>query len=190
VEAFHHVLALLAFVFALSLTGLLSRASALFVARERVTVSGLGILAATNCALLVYLNWLSLWEVRTLPNWGLLEITTVFTFSLWVYFTCTLALPQPAAAGPIDMARFYRNERVTYYFAWLVCQTLAIVTNLLLADPTNGLELANENVLNAATLVAIILALATPQQWAQWTGGLALLLLNIAFLLTFEAKLE
>ncbi len=188
-DAFHHVLALLAFVFALSLTGLLSRASALFVARDRVAVSGLGMLAAANCALLVYLNWLALWEIRTYPDWNLLTITTVFVFSLSVYFVSTLALPQPAVAGPIDMAAFYRKERVTYYTAWMVCELLAILTNVLLSQAENAAELFAENILNAATIPVILLALATPRNWAQWTGGLALLALNLVFLLAFETKL-
>jgi hypothetical protein len=189
VEAFHHVLALLAFVFALSLTGLLSRASALFVARERVTLSGLAILAAVNCIVLVYLNWLSLWEIRTLPNWDLLTITTIFVFSLGVYVTSTLALPQVPAQGPIDMAAFYRKERITYYSAWLFCQLMAIASNLLLSDTVNAAELFNENILDAATLPAILLALTSPRRWAQWAGGIAVLVVNLVFLLAFETRL-
>jgi hypothetical protein len=190
VEAFHHVLSLLAFVFAVSLTSLLSRMSALFVARDRVTVSGLSVIAGLNCALLVYVNWLAMWELREVPDWNMMTISGIFAFALSIYFTSTLALPQSGGEGPIDLRAFYDRERVTYYVSWLVCELLAIVCNLLLANPRNATELYNENILNGMMLLPILLALAVRQGWAQWTGGLGLMAANLAFLIAFEDRLQ
>ena len=77
-EAFNHFLSLMAFVFAVSLAQLLLRISALVVARKRVTFSGLSCLAMACAVLLVYLNWLSLWELRGATEWNLLSMTVTF----------------------------------------------------------------------------------------------------------------
>ena len=189
-EAFHHVLSLLAFVFAICLTTILSRTSALFVARDRVVLSWLSVLAGVNCIVLVFVNWLSFWELRSTPDWSLPAITAVFAFALSVYFTSTLALPQVADDGPLDMGAFYRRERVTYYTSWLICETLAIVCNFLLAPAGAHSALLDENIVNFVMLAPIAVALAIRRTWAQWSGGLGLLAANLTFLLLFETDLR
>src|SRR2546426_12807036 len=68
-SAFEHVLLLLSFVYALALTHLLSRIGSLLLARARVTFSGLLALDMANAILLVFANWLSLWDIRGLREW-------------------------------------------------------------------------------------------------------------------------
>ncbi len=63
-SAFEHVTALLSFVYALALTHLLARVAELIVARERVKFSGLLALGMVNAVLLVFVNWLALWDLR------------------------------------------------------------------------------------------------------------------------------
>lgn len=63
--AFEHVTALLSFVYALALTHLLARIAELIVARDRVKFSGLLTLGMVNAILLVFANWLSLWDLRS-----------------------------------------------------------------------------------------------------------------------------
>jgi len=129
--AFGHVLTLISFVFAVSLAQLLIRISALVSAREKVKFSGLSGLAMANAILLVYMNWLAMWELHDAANWNLLSITVTFLFTLSICFICTLAAPQFLADEPVDLDAFYWKQRRTYYWSWIVCEALAIVANLL-----------------------------------------------------------
>lgn len=169
-QAFSHVLSLLAFVFALSLTQVLLRISALVVVRERVKFSALSCLAMAGAILLVYSNWLSFWELRTATEWSLVSISVTFLFALSICFICTLAAPHQAAEGTIDMDAFYWHQRKPFYWSWIVCETLAIVANLLFLNTPNASNLGAENALNLAMFPPITLALAVPKPWAQWAG--------------------
>jgi len=187
--AFGHVLTLISFVFAVSLAQLLIRISALVSARDEVKFSGLSGLATANAILLAYMNWLAMWELRSAGDWNLLAITVTFLFSLSICFICTLAVPQIHADGPIDMDAFYWRQRKTYYWSWIVCETLAIIANLLFGNSPMASKLSAENLVNLTMFVPIILALAVPKRWAQWLGGIALLVLNATFLILFERQL-
>lgn len=67
-SVFEHVTALLSFVYALALTHLLSRIAELVVVRERVRFSGLLALGMVNAILLVFANWLSLWDFHSIKT--------------------------------------------------------------------------------------------------------------------------
>ncbi|MBV9550210.1 MAG: hypothetical protein JO256_11115 [Alphaproteobacteria bacterium] len=100
--AFDHVLLLLSFVYALALTHLLSRTAALLVAGSRVRLSGLLILAMVNAAILVFGNWLVLWDAHGISTWGLYSIVMQFLLAVGQFFLCATAAPDIAAEG------FYR----------------------------------------------------------------------------------
>jgi hypothetical protein len=187
--AFGHVLTLISFVFAVSLAQLLIRVSALVADRDKVEFSGLSTLAIANAVLLVYMNWLAMWELRTAGNWNLLSITVTFLFSLSICFICTLAVPQNLAQGLTDMDMFYWKQRKTYYWSWIVCEALAILANRLFVNSAIASKLGAENLLNLAMFVPIILALTVPKRWAQWVGGGLLFALNAGFLVLFEGQL-
>lgn len=187
--AFNHVLTLMAFVFAVSLAQLLIRISALVADREKVVFSGLSGLAMANAILLVYLNWLAMYELRDAGNWNLLSISATFLFALSICFICTLAAPQSLASGAIDMDGFYWKQRKIYYGSWIVCETLAIFANRLFATPSLASKLSAENLLNLAMFPPILLALAVPKRWAQWVGGGALFAVNATFLVLFDRQL-
>jgi hypothetical protein len=73
-SAFEHVTALLSFVYALALTHLLARIAELVVARDRVRFSGLLALGMANAILMVFANWLSIWDLRSVKTWDLATI--------------------------------------------------------------------------------------------------------------------
>jgi hypothetical protein len=187
--AFSHVLTLISFVFAVSLAQLLIRVSALVADRDKVEFSVLSTLAIANAVLLVYMNWLAMWELRSAGNWNLLSITVTFLFSLAICFICTLAVPQHLANGLIDMDAFYWRQRKTYYWSWIVCETLAILANRLFVNSPIASKLNAENLVNLAMFVPIILVLTVPKRWAQWAGGILLFVLNATFLVVFERQL-
>jgi len=65
---FEHVTALFSFVYALALTHLLARVAELIVARDRVKFSGLLALGMINAILVVFANWLSLWDLHAITS--------------------------------------------------------------------------------------------------------------------------
>jgi hypothetical protein len=69
--AFEHVTILLSFVYALALGHLLSRIGTLLTVRGRTRFSGLLALEMCNCVLLVFFNWLGLWDLHTLRVWDI-----------------------------------------------------------------------------------------------------------------------
>jgi hypothetical protein len=187
--AFSHVLTLISFVFAVSLAQLLIRISALVTVRDKVVFSGLSCLAMANAILLVYTNWLAMWELHNAGIWDLLSITITFLFALSICFICTLAAPHIDADHPTDMDAFYWRQRKTYYVSWFVCEALAIIANLLFANSPMAPKLGAENLVNLAMFPPIILALVVPKRWAQWVGGGLLFALNAGFLVLFERQL-
>jgi hypothetical protein len=187
-SAFNHILTLVAFVFAVALAQLLVRISALIAARERVAYSGLSALAMANAILLVYANWLAMWELRTATDWRLLPITVIFLFSLSVCFISTLSAPQEFGDKLIDLEAFYWRQRRTYFAAWFVCECLAILGNQVFPSPSAA-RLSVESLTSLAMFPPILLALLVPKRWAQWVGGGALLVLDLTFLIVFERQL-
>ena len=79
--AFEHVTALFSFVYALVLTHLLAGIAELIVARDRVKISGLLAFGMDNAVILVFSNWLSIWDLRSIKSWDLASITIQFLFA-------------------------------------------------------------------------------------------------------------
>jgi hypothetical protein len=185
-DAFRHILQLIAFVFALATTGLLSRVGHLFIERARVKYSGLSAAASLNALLLIYLNWLSFWELRTTPGWTLLSITAIFLFALSVFLTSYFATPHMTTDTKIDMGAFYWRERKPFYWSFCISQVLAVICNQVFSYNGTEVNFIRENAIDLLTLLPIALALAVPKRWAQWAAALALFILNLFFLLALE----
>ena len=92
--AFEHVTALLSFVYALALRHLLARIAELVVARDRVRFSGLLALGMANAIVLVFANWLSIWDFRSLKTWDLASITVEFLLAISMFFDLRMARTQ------------------------------------------------------------------------------------------------
>jgi hypothetical protein len=189
-NAFSHVLTLVGFAFAFSLTQLLARVGALALARDRVKSPGLTSLGFLAAMLLVYVNWLSMWELRDGANWTLASITAIFLFTLAVCFVCMVTAPDARPEGAIDLDEFYWRHRKVFYWAWLICELLATITNIALLNSPSGGKLFRENMLNIAMFPPIILALSVRKRWAQWVGVIGLILAHIGFLFMFERRLD
>jgi hypothetical protein len=129
-SAFEHVTALLSFVYALALTHLLARVAELIVARERVKFSGLLALGMVNAVLLVFVNWLSLWDLRSVTSWDLASIAIQFLFAISVYVICALVGPKSPEEGQIDLEDFFWRQRSYFYGAIIACLLLALLANL------------------------------------------------------------
>src|SRR4029077_13966458 len=185
VSAFEHVTALLSFVYALALTHLLARIAELVVARDRVRFSGLLALGMANAVVLVFANWLSIWDLRSVKTWDLATITVQFLFAIAVYLTCAVVGPKAPDEGNIDLEDFFWRQRPYYYGAVLACVLLALVANLAFLKSANAWLFVQENVASLPMLIPCILALVSRARWAQWVAGLSLLAMLLWYTIAF-----
>jgi hypothetical protein len=93
VAAYRHVLTLMGFVFGFGLAQLLTRLGALTIARRRVRFSGLSCASVAAAAMLVYFEWLALWDLRDQTDWNVALIGVSFVFALSITFVSTIAAP-------------------------------------------------------------------------------------------------
>ena len=183
--AFEHVTALLSFVYALALTHLLARIGDLIVARERVRFSALLALAMTNAGVLVFANWLTLWDLRSITSWDLATIVVQFFFAIVVFLICVLVAPKVPDDGVIDLEEFFWRQRPYFYATALAITMLSLVANLAYLKTSNAALFIKQNLTVLPGFIPILLGLLSRLRWAQWAAGLGFLAMLITYLILF-----
>ncbi|MBX9746988.1 MAG: hypothetical protein K2X34_08810 [Hyphomonadaceae bacterium] len=188
-DSFDFVLILLSFVYALALGHLLQRVGGLLVVRERVQFSGLLALAIVNAVTQVYIDWLAMWDYRDVDDWDLYTITLFFMSSIILYLMCAAVAPETPDEGRVDMEAFYwRNYRLFYglYLILLFVFTAMTFVHLRTSTPELALQ---QGLANLPYVLICLLALFVPARWAQWTAGIALFALTIAWPIVFSSAI-
>jgi hypothetical protein len=188
-SAFEHVTALLSFVYALALTHLLARIAELIVARDRIKFSGLLAVGMVNAVLLVFVNWLSLWDLRSVTSWDLASVAIQFLFAVSVYVVCALVGPKVPDEGVLDLEDFFWRQRFYFYGAIVVCLTLALLANLDFLKAANTSLLVKENLGTIAIMIPSVAGLISRNYIVQWVAGICLLTLTIGFAIMFSSQL-
>jgi hypothetical protein len=188
-KAFEFVVILLSFVYALALTHLLSRTGILLTNRKRVKFSGLLALAMLNCILLVYVNWLSVWDLRTVQSWDIFTITMQFVLAILLFAVCSLASPEVIGEGQIDLDDFYFEQRPLFYGTWIAAIVVAMIGNLAFLKTNDPALFIRWNSAVLPLVPPTLLAMFVRARWAQWLGGLALLAISVWLTVTFEGML-
>src|SRR5437764_4633356 len=188
--AFEHVTALLSFVYALALTHLLARIAELVVARERVRFSGLLALGMANAVLLVFINWLSLWDLRSVKSWDIVTITVQFLFAVALYFLCVLVGPKTPDEGPIDLEDFFWRQRPYFYGALVACAVLSLFANLDYLKTANAALFLKENLTVLPMFIPTLAALISRKRWVQWAAGLCWLAMILGYTIMFCSTLS
>jgi hypothetical protein len=182
---FENVSILLSLVYAVALTHLLTSATELIWARERVRFSGLFAMWFVIGGLVVVSNWLSFGGLSGMKHWTTLEAMLQFAMAVTQYFTCSLISIRPKEDGVIDLPAFYEKQRAMLMIAWLALGTVASILNFRDAAQTAGLT-ANSWIAENAAVIAMILMVAIAG-WArpvrlQWLAALGMLALSLYFL--------
>ena len=188
-SAFEHVTALLSFVYALALTHLLGRIAELIVARERVKFSGLLALGMVNAVLLVFVNWLALWDLRSVTSWDIGSIAIQFLFAVSVYIVCALVGPKIPDEGVLDLEGFFWRQRFYFYGAVIICLALALLANLDFLKASDPTLFIKENLGTIAILVPSVVGLISRKSVVQWVAGICLMALMIIFAIMFSGHL-
>ena len=188
-SAFEHVTALLSFVYALALTHLLARVAELIVARERVKFSGLLAIGIVNAILLVFVNWLALWDLRSVTSWDLASVAVQFLFAISVYVVCALVGPKVPDEGGLDLEDFFWRQRIYFYGAIIACLVLALLANIDFLKTSNTTLFIKENLGTIALSVPSVAGLVSRNHVVQWIAGLCFLALTIGFAIVFSSHL-
>ena len=180
--AFEHVSVLLAFVYALALTHLLSRVGILLTIRKRVKFSGLLALAMFNCVFLVFADWLSLWDLRTLQAWDVRTIMVQFTFAVLLFGLCSLVSPEVLNDAEIDLDAFYFEQRPLFYAVLTTVAVVALIDNAITHKAASVAQFFQEDIGSVIGLLPASLGLLVRARWAQWVAGLFFSFMMIYFL--------
>ena len=187
--AFEHVTALLSFVYALAVTHLLARVAELIVARARVKFSGLLTLGMVNAVVLVFANWLSLWDLRSIKTWDLVSIVVQFLFAIVIFIICALVGPKVPDEGRIDLDDFFWRQRPYFYGAIVACVLLSLIANLAYLKTPTPILFVKQNLINLPMLVPTVSALLFSKRWIQWAGGFGFFALMLGYTVAFCSTL-
>ena len=188
--AFEHVTALFSFVYALALTHLLARIAELFVARDRVRFSGLLALGMGNAILLVFTNWLSLWDFRSIKVWDLASITVNFLLAVSMYLICALVGPKVPEEGEVDLQDFFWRQRPYFYGALVACALLSLLANLDFLKTANAALFVKQNLTVLPLFIPTVLGMVSRKRWVQWLVGLWYLVSTLGYTIAFYSTLS
>jgi hypothetical protein len=188
--AFDFVVVLFSFVYALAMTHVLSRAGGLLLARKRVAFSGLQALAMLNALLLVYLDWLTTWDTKTLPDWDLISISLFFFLAVLNYLVCVAAAPDPPSEGTIDLGDFYWENRLLFWGLIVGLNLLAFPANSVFGRSQSPQLVLQTNLYTLLWFAPCVLAITLRARWAQWLAGACLSALSIGWLVVFNSDLR
>ena len=188
-SAFEHVTALFSFVYALALTHLLARIAELIIARERVKFSGLLAVGMANAVVLIFANWLSLWDLRSIKIWDLFSIVVQFLFAVIIFVVCALVGPKVPDEGSIDLEDFFWRQRPYLYGAIVAGVLLSLIANLAYLKTPTPLLFFKQNLFNLPMLMPTVSALLFPKRWVQWFGGVGFLAMMVGYTIAFCSTL-
>jgi hypothetical protein len=185
---FEHVSLLLSFVYVVALTHLLAAATELITARDRVKPSGLMIFWMVQATMLLLINWLSLFGLSDIKQWTVREVGMQFGSSIVQYFTCSLISMRVKEEGPVDMPAYFEKQRPVIFASFLALALIAMVTNYLDRNNTNGMTpdaWVGEDLLILPIVLVLPFAAYAKRKWLQWTAAVLDCAALIYFLTAF-----
>lgn len=186
---FGHVTTLLSFVYALALAHLLSTATELVLARQRVKGGGLHLLWMLNALVSLFANWLAVWSLSAVRRWTLGEVLLQFATAVVQYFTCSLLSVQVGGKESFDLSTYFDRQRRVVLAPFAAFLILAVVGNYLdravMAGVAPGAWLTADLII-APMLALVVVSAFEHRTWLQWAAGLAYLVLEVAFVAAYS----
>lgn len=185
---FENISILLSFVYAVALMHLLTSATELIWARERVRLSGLFTLWFLIGGLMLVSNWLNFGGLAGMKHWTTLEVMLQFVTAAVQYFTCSLISIRPKEEGAIDLAAFYEKQRAPLMVAYLFLGILAMVLNFRDTVAITGMT-ASSWIAEDGSILPMVVMVAIAG-WArsvrlQWAAAIGMLALTVYFLVLY-----
>lgn len=186
---FEHITLFLSFIYAIAITHLLSSATELILARDRVKVSWLLLGWMALALLLLIINWLSIAPLATIKHWTLGQALLQFLEAFIQYFTCSLVSMRAEKDGVVDMPAFFARQRPVILTAVLALGVDTFVGNYLYRD-VSGLApdawIGQDSLIAGLNLV-LVLAIFVRARWIQGIAVTTMLVACAYFLVQFVA---
>jgi len=185
---FEHVTVLLSFIFAIAITHLLTSATELVWARDRVRFSGLHALWMFIALETLLIDWIGYWELSTIKHWSVVEVVIQFVATTIQYFTCSLLSLRPAEEGTVDMAAFFERQRRPVFMAFIGLILVSMFQNYWDRDTATSagpMVWIYADLLVGSMLLPLLIAGWAKWRWLQWIAAVAMLCLVSSFLLNY-----
>ena len=182
---FEFIIIFLAFVYSLALTHLLFAWTRMVRRRRQLVLSWPHLLWMLVGLFMLAVNWLSIWDFRTLGNLSLIAISSEFLFVVLNYFFCALVSPDFEGGETYDLRRFHECEGPTYILVFVAIVAIAIVENFAAGTGLGITNQSAENTLVIFQLPLALLPLFVKRSWVQVGAPAVLLISVIAYAVLF-----
>lgn len=178
---FDFILVFFSLIYAVALTHILLAATNMIRHRRRLIFSWPHALWMSGVFLLVSVNWLSVWDLRTVPTFNLEVIASNFVLVIGQYFVCALVSPDFLGEDGYDLKKFHARERGTYLGAYLALVIFGFFLNILAALSYGLASWGQQNAMVIGLLAAGFAAAFINRAWVQIAAPLLVIALMIAF---------
>lgn len=188
--AFEHVISLLSFVYALAIAHLLTTIARLIGVRERVRFSWLHAYWIFNALVVLVVDWISYWDMRTIPNWSMASIGIVLVQSFGDYMQAALVCPDIPEHGTIDLAEFHRTHSRRYIGAFAAVTTISLMDNLYFGSGYNIGEVLSQNVAVVPLIAVSVTATIVRKRWVDIAAPILLMCVWAYYLTQLQGALK
>jgi hypothetical protein len=188
-NAFEFIILFFSFAYALAFSHLLFAAARMIRHRRSLVFSWPHALWMANALMLLFGNWISLYDFRSMAVMSLGTILTLFAFVTTLYFTCALVTPDFEQGDSYDMRAFHLREGRTYMGAILTLDVISFLANLQ-AGHSGVASWGAQNAIVLIMLPMVILPLLWRNRIIQLVCPAILLVENFAFLLIYYPTLS
>jgi hypothetical protein len=179
---FEFIILFLSFIYILGLTHLLFAATRMVRHRRVLIFSWPHALWMFAVLLLLFGNWITLWDVHALNELSLGVIVGGAVISVIQYFICALVSPDFEDGETYDMRAFHERESRTYLGGMLALMVVSLILNYAAGAKLGIQNWANQNALVLAMAPPVLLAFFVRAAWAQLAGAVLFLGLTVAYL--------
>jgi hypothetical protein len=172
--AFDHIILLLSFVYALAIAHLLSTTAMLIRRSAEVRFSALNAFWMLNALVVIMANWLSFWDLRTLPRWSVATIFFTFVIAFTNYLQAALVCPEADGEGHLDLVEFQSRQRTRIAGSFLASGVTALVANFAYGRVFGVVTWDKQNLAVIPMLVGCLIALIWRARWAQIAAAIVI----------------
>ncbi|WP_304170497.1 hypothetical protein [Phenylobacterium aquaticum] len=164
---FDFILLFFSFIYTVALTHILFAATRMIRHRRQLVFSWAHALWMGGVFLFLAVNWLSMWDLRTVATFDLEVITSNFIVVIGQYFICALVAPDFEDGESYDLESFHRRERRTYQGAFIVMMVAGVVINFEGASRYGIAAWGQQNLLAIPMMAAALAAFFIDRRWVQ-----------------------
>jgi len=189
-EPFEFIIVFISFVYALGLTHLLLAITRMVRHRRTLVFSWIHALWMFGVLMMVFANWISLWDFHRLETISLPTMLAALILSVMQYLVCALVSPDFEERETYDMRAFNEREGRTYIGALFAMFIVALALNYAAGASLGVKKWSDQNSLAVIFIVPVLLALLVRAAWVQLIGALAFAGFIIAYLVIYYPVLQ